>query len=83
MLRAIVDQPNVPILYSTPGKWDMIYTKLNAFLEKENIALDIDQKNVLDQSKSFLEKKDTTLNLGHWKLLVGEFVVYKMVTIRG
>lgn len=61
----------------------MIYTKLNAFLEKESIALDTDQKTVLDQSKSFLEKKDTALNMGHWKSLVGKFVVYKMVTIGG
>jgi hypothetical protein len=76
LLRAIVDQPNVPILYSIPGKWDMIYAKLNAFLEKESITLDTDQKTVLDQSKSFLEKKDTTLNMDYWKSLVGKFFLF-------
>ncbi|KAL9544109.1 hypothetical protein MBANPS3_007793 [Mucor bainieri] len=70
LLRAVVDQPNVPILYSTPGKWDMIYTKLNSFLETQGVALDTDQKNVLDQSKALLEKKDTSLNVGQWRLLV-------------
>lgn len=67
-----MDQPNVPILYSTPGKWDMIYTKLNSFLEAQGITLDTDQKSVLDQSKAFLEKKDTSLNGGQWKSLVGK-----------
>ncbi|EPB87331.1 hypothetical protein HMPREF1544_05856 [Mucor circinelloides 1006PhL] len=70
LLRAVVDQPNVPILYSTPGKWDMIYSKLNSFLEAQGITLDTDQKSVLDQSKAFLEKKDTSLNGGQWKSLV-------------
>ncbi|KAL7320556.1 hypothetical protein PS15m_000434 [Mucor circinelloides] len=70
LLRAVVDQPNVPILYSTPGKWDMIYAKLNSFLEAQGITLDTDQKSVLDQSKAFLEKKDTSLNGGQWKSLV-------------
>ncbi|KAK4511413.1 uncharacterized protein ATC70_012628 [Mucor velutinosus] len=70
LLRAVVDQPNVPILYSTPGKWEMIYTKLHSFLETQSITLDADQKSVLDQSKAFLEKKDTNLNAGQWKLLV-------------
>ncbi|CAO3650460.1 unnamed protein product [Mucor fragilis] len=70
LLRAVVDQPNVPILYSTPGKWDMIYTKLNSFLETQGVTLDADQKSVLDQSKAFLEKKDTSLNAGQWKSLV-------------
>lgn len=79
-----MDQPNVPILYSIPGKWDMIYAKLNAFLKKESITLDTDQKAVLDQSKSFLEKKDTTLNMDYWKSLVGKFFfIYKIVTIKG
>ncbi|GAN08824.1 thioredoxin family protein [Mucor ambiguus] len=70
LLRAVVDQPNVPILYSTPGKWDMIYTKLNSFLETQGVVLDADQKNVLDQSKAFLEKKNTSFNVGQWKLLI-------------
>lgn len=72
LLRAVVDQPNVPILYSTPGKWDMIYTKLNSFLETQGVTLHADQKSVLDQSKAFLEKKDASLNVGQWKALVGK-----------
>lgn len=75
LLRAVVDQPNVPILYSTPGKWDMIYTKLNSFLETQGVTLDADQKSVLDQSKAFLEKKDTSLNAGQWKSLVGKLYI--------
>lgn len=75
MLRALVDQPNVPILYSTPGKWDMIYSKLDGFLEKQGVSLDLDHKHVLDQSKRFLEKKEINLNVDHWRALVGKSAV--------
>ncbi|CEP13775.1 hypothetical protein [Parasitella parasitica] len=70
LLRTIVDQPNVPILYTLPGKWDMIYAKLNTFLEKENITLDAGQKSIFDQSKRFLEKTNSTLNMDQWKTFV-------------
>jgi hypothetical protein len=66
-----VDQPNVPILYTTPGKLDMIYGKLNGFLE--NIVLESSQKKVLSQSKDFLENKEKVLDVNGWKSLVGKF----------
>lgn len=74
LLRAIVDQPNVPITYNVPGKLEMIYGKLNSFFEQEGIVLDADQKKALDGSKIFLESPTTTtIEVASWKLLVGEY----------
>lgn len=73
LLRSIVDQPNVPITYAALGKLDMIYEKLNMFLQQENITLDLNQKKVLDESKIFLENPTTKdINLNEWKLLLGK-----------
>lgn len=69
-----MDQPNVPIIFKAPGKLDMVYGKLNSFLEQESIVLDGNQKKVLDASKNFLENPvGTTIDVGGWKLLVGTF----------
>jgi thiol-disulfide isomerase/thioredoxin len=73
LLRAIVDQPNIPITYTVPAKLDMVYGKLNGFLEKENISLDINQKKVLDGSKAYLENPTKeTMDVARWKNLVGK-----------
>ncbi|GAA5817650.1 hypothetical protein MFLAVUS_011201 [Mucor flavus] len=75
LLRSIVDQPNVPIIFKTPGKLDMVYGKLNSFLEQESIVLDGNQKKVLDASKKFLENPaGTTIDVGGWKLLVDQLL---------
>lgn len=74
LLRAIVDQPNNPILYSTASKLDMVYGKLNEFLVKENVGLDASQKNVLDQSRSFLDNKVNALDTNAWISLVGKIL---------
>lgn len=68
-----MDQPNIPITYAVPGKLDMIYGKLNVFLQQENIVLDLNQKKVLDGSKIFLEDPTTkTIDLDGWKHLLGK-----------
>lgn len=66
-------QPNVPITFALPGKLDMIYGKLNEFLEKGNITLEAIQKKALDGTKKFLEDPTNgTINVSDWKLLVGK-----------
>ncbi|OBZ91273.1 hypothetical protein A0J61_00658, partial [Choanephora cucurbitarum] len=69
LLRSIVDQPNVPILYNQPGKWDMIYSKLDGFLDK--IELGDQQKQTLKQSRVFLEDtSNQTFDVKEWKQLI-------------
>lgn len=42
-------------------------------MEQESIVLDVNQKNVLDGSKKFLENPaGTTIDVEGWKLLVGK-----------
>lgn len=73
LLRAIIDQPNVPITYATPGKLDMIYGKLNGFLESGNIQLDQSQREVLDKAKVFLEDPvNKSFDTAKWAALVGK-----------
>ncbi|KAI7885434.1 PPPDE putative peptidase domain-containing protein [Mucor mucedo] len=75
LLRSIVDQPNVPITYAVPGKLDMIYGKLNTFLQEANIELDLNQKKVLDGSKAYLENpKSNSIDLNGWKLLLDQLL---------
>ncbi|KAI8346380.1 PPPDE putative peptidase domain-containing protein [Choanephora cucurbitarum] len=69
LLRSIVDQPNVPILYNQPGKWDMIYSKLDGFLDR--IELGDQQKQILKQSRVFLEDtSNQTFDMKEWKKLI-------------
>ncbi|RCH83412.1 hypothetical protein CU098_006071, partial [Rhizopus stolonifer] len=70
LLRSIVDHPNVPILYAQPGKWDMIYTKLNGFLA----TLDQNQKAIVEQSRLYLENKQQTLDMPSWTVFVDNLV---------
>ncbi|KAI8987973.1 PPPDE putative peptidase domain-containing protein [Mycotypha africana] len=70
LLRSIVDQPNVPILYTQPGKLDMIYGKLKEFIKQTDIHLDEDQQRILDQSKQLLEGKCKELDFNQWTSFV-------------
>lgn len=75
LLRAIIDQPNVPITYATPGKLDMIYGKLNGFLESGNIQLDQSQREVLDKAKVFLEDPvNRSFDTAKWAALVDQLL---------
>jgi hypothetical protein len=69
-LRAIIDQPNVPVLYKSVGKLDMIYGKLQGFLDQNNIALNEAQKKTLDQAKQFLLDNKQPINMNQWQSLI-------------
>ncbi|KAI8345374.1 PPPDE putative peptidase domain-containing protein [Blakeslea trispora] len=69
LLKSIVDQPNIPILYNQPGKWDMIYSKLEGFLN--NVELEGQQKQILKQSRLFLENPSAhTFDVKEWKQFI-------------
>lgn len=72
-LRNVVNLPNKPVLYATPGKMDMIFGKLESFLEQDNIALDERDKTTLSQSKTAIQKNDAkSLDMQHWHQLLGK-----------
>ncbi|KAI8997841.1 PPPDE putative peptidase domain-containing protein [Pilobolus umbonatus] len=70
LLRSIVDQPNVPILYTTVGKLDIIYNKLYEFLEKDEIRLTSEQDTLLKQVKNYLLDKTDTMDVKGWSQLI-------------
>ncbi|KAI8888458.1 DUF862-domain-containing protein [Backusella circina FSU 941] len=69
-LRAILDQPNVPVLYKSVGKLDMIYGKLQGFLDQNNIILDETQKNTLNQAKQVLLDNKQHIDMNQWASLI-------------
>ncbi|KAI9249457.1 PPPDE putative peptidase domain-containing protein [Phascolomyces articulosus] len=69
-LRGVLDLPNKPVLYNTPGKVDMIYSKLNAFLEQDGIKLSEQDQNVLDQSKIVVLDPTFTVDMAQWSSFI-------------
>ncbi|KAI9315991.1 PPPDE putative peptidase domain-containing protein [Dichotomocladium elegans] len=66
-LRSIFDLPNKPVLYATPGKVDMVFGKLNAFLEEYCIDMNEYDKTVLAESKKIMQKENSsTFIISHW-----------------
>lgn len=68
-MRAIINQPNVPILYTNVGKLDVIYGKLNEFLEANGVTLSDTEKKTLDETKQVLSKEKKTLDVNEWSEL--------------
>ncbi|PHZ07544.1 DUF862-domain-containing protein [Rhizopus microsporus ATCC 52813] len=69
LLKAIINQPNVPILYTNVGKLDVIYGKLNEFIKANNVTLSDTEKKALDETKQVLSKEKKTLNVNEWSEL--------------
>ncbi|KAI9484947.1 PPPDE putative peptidase domain-containing protein [Zychaea mexicana] len=70
-LRGVLDLPNKPVLYSTPGKVDMIYSKLESFLDQDAIKLDDKERSIFDQSKKAVLDPKVTLDMAGWSSLIG------------
>lgn len=72
-LRNVVNLPNKPVLYATPGKTDMIFGKLESFLEQDKIELNEQEQRTLSQSKTAIQQNDAkSLDMQHWHQLLGE-----------
>ncbi|KAF7728285.1 hypothetical protein EC973_006459 [Apophysomyces ossiformis] len=68
ILRAVHDAPNQPILYTNPGKLDIIIAKLESFLE---IPLDERQKTILTSAQaSITSSSEEQLDAKAWRELV-------------
>ncbi|KAI7898374.1 PPPDE putative peptidase domain-containing protein [Cokeromyces recurvatus] len=75
LLKTITHQSNAPILFPTMEKLDIVYAKLNEFLEKRHIVLEPRQKDILDESKKYLEANGSIeFNVNEWKLLVDDLL---------
>lgn len=73
-LRNVVNLPNKPVLYATPGKMDMIFGKLETFLEQDKIELNEQEQRTLSQSKAAIQQNDAkSLDMQHWHQLLGEY----------
>lgn len=75
-LRDVLDLPNNPVLYGTIGKLDVIYSKLQDFLQQNNVQLDDSQRTTLDVVKKRLndtsEEARSPVNFSDWRDLVGK-----------
>ncbi|KAI8144269.1 PPPDE putative peptidase domain-containing protein [Fennellomyces sp. T-0311] len=69
-LRGVLDLPNKPVLYNTPGKVDMIYSKLESFLDQDGIKLDEQNKIVLEQSKKAITDPKVAIDMAGWSSLI-------------
>ncbi|KAI9468956.1 MAG: PPPDE putative peptidase domain-containing protein [Benjaminiella poitrasii] len=74
LLRTIIDLSNKPILYSNWEKTEMIYGKLEEFLKKKQITLNDNQKRSLEQTRQFVEKKTSQIDMNEWKSLVDDLL---------
>ena len=73
-LRGVLDLPSKPVLYSTPGKVDMIYSKLQSFLDQDKIQLDEQKRNVLEQSKKAVTDPKAAIDMAQWSSLIGNIL---------
>ncbi|ORY97266.1 PPPDE putative peptidase domain-domain-containing protein [Syncephalastrum racemosum] len=65
-LRAVLDLPNAPVLYKTPGKADLISGKLDEFMEQDGITLQPEQRSLLSDAI----QKGSVNDLKAWENLV-------------
>ncbi|KAJ8652244.1 hypothetical protein O0I10_012152 [Lichtheimia ornata] len=74
-LRNVVNLPNKPVLYATPGKMDMIFGKLETFLEQDKIELNEQEQRTLSQSKAAIQQNDAkSLDMQHWHQLLDKLL---------
>ena len=74
-LRSVLDLPNKPVLYNTPGKVEMIYNKLESFLDQDGIKLSEQDRNVLEQSKKVVLDSNVSIDMGQWSFLMGKMKI--------
>ncbi|KAG2225956.1 hypothetical protein INT45_006652 [Circinella minor] len=74
-LRCVLDLPNKPVLYNTPGKVEMIYNKLKSFLDQDGIKLSEQDQNILEQSKKVVLNSSIPIDMGQWSSFIDTMLV--------
>ncbi|CAO3651142.1 unnamed protein product [Cunninghamella echinulata] len=69
-LRQVYSAENLPILYKNVGKLDMIVSKLESYIEENNLSLDEKSKLTLYNAKDKLVQGKGSISMDDWQSLV-------------